>query len=99
MAEVSKKSININHTNASILTSDGSYIQLSKNGGVKVGFGKNLEEAAINNTNQNTLVNYVGVIRLNETTKKLEYCDGKTWNVLATEDNDIDIPLIYSLLF
>ena len=33
------KSININHSDASLITNDGSYIQLSKNGGVKVGFG------------------------------------------------------------
>ena len=50
------KSININHSDASLLTNDGSYIQLSKNGGVKVGFGKNLEESTVNNVNQNTLI-------------------------------------------
>ena len=93
------KSININHSDASLITNDGSYIQLSKNGGVKVGFGKNLEESTVNNVNQNTLIDYTGAIRLNETTKKLEYCDGKTWNVLATEENDIKTPMIYSLLF
>lgn len=93
------KSININHNDASLLTNDGSYIQLSKNGGVKVGFGKNLEESSINNVNQNTLIDYIGAIRLNETTKKLEYCDGKSWNVFATEENDVKIPMVYSLLF
>lgn len=93
------KSININHNDASLITNDGSYIQLSKNGGVKVGFGKNLEESTINNANQLTLIDYAGAIRLNETTKKLEYCDGKTWNVLITEDNKVETPLVYSLLF
>ena len=99
MADVIRKSINIKHTNASVLTNDGSFIQLSKNGGVKVGFGKNLEESTVNNSNQNTLIDYAGAIRLNETTNKLEYCDGKTWNVLATEENDVKTPLVYSLLF
>ena len=89
----------LNHNDASLITNDGSYIQLSKNGGVKVGFGKNLEESTINNVNQLTLIDYAGAIRLNETTKKLEYCDGKTWNVLITEDNKVETPLVYSLLF
>ena len=93
------KSININHSDASLLTSDGSFIQLSKNGGVKVGFGKNLEESTINNANQLTLIDYAGAIRLNEATRKLEYCDGKTWNVLATENDNAETPLVYSLLF
>lgn len=93
------KSININHSDASLLTNDGSYIQLSKNGGVKIGFGKNLEESTVNNVNQSTLIDYTGAIRLNETTKNLEFCDGKSWKVLATEENDIKLPMIYSLLF
>lgn len=93
------KSININHNDASLLTNDGSYIQLSKNGGVKVGFGKNLEESTVNNVNQNTLADYAGAIRLNETTKKLEYCDGKTWNELITDENGVQTSMVYSLLF
>lgn len=97
--EGNNKSININHADASLLTNDASYIQLSRNGGVKVGYGKNLEESTVNNLNQNTLIDYAGAIRLNETTNKLEYCDGKSWNVLATEENDVKIPMVYSLLF
>lgn len=93
------KSININHNDASVLSNDGTYIKLSTNGGVKVGFGKNLEESTVNNASQNTLIDYAGAIRLNETTNKLEYCDGKTWNVLATEENDVKIPMVYSMLF
>ena len=93
------KAININHSDASLTTHDGTYIQLSKNGGVKIGYGKNLEESSINNVNQETLADYAGAIRLNETTKKLEYCDGKSWKVLATEENDVKIPMVYSLLF
>ena len=99
MADTIKKSININHTDSSILSNDGTYIQLSKNGGVKVGYGKNLEESTVDNVNQNTLMEYVGAIRLNEETKKLEFCDGKTWYTLATEENDIRLPMVYSLLF
>ena len=93
------KSININHNNAGILTDDGTFIQLSVNGGVKVGYGKNLEESTIDNVNQQTLIEYAGAIRLNETSKKLEYCDGKTWNVLTTEENNNKTPMVYSLLF
>lgn len=93
------KSININHNDASVLTSDSTFIQLSKNGGVKVGFGKNLEESTINNANQNTLVEYTGAVRFNETSNKLEYCDGKAWISLTTEEDDVKIPMVYSLLF
>ena len=94
-----KKSININHSDASLLSFDGSYIQLSKNGGVKVGYGKNLEESVINNSSQYTLADYAGAVRINEKTNKLEYCDGKSWVELITEEEDVQTPLVYSMLF
>lgn len=94
-----KKSININHSNASILTGDDTFLQLSKNGAVKLGKGKNLEEDTINNSTINFLSNYSGAIRFNETTKKLEYCDGRKWVEFIIDEEDIKPSMVYSMIF
>lgn len=93
------KSININHIESGILTNDGTFVQISQNGGVKVGYGKNLEEPSVNNTSQSTLAEYNGAIRINETTNKLEYCNGKAWVELVTEEDNVQTSMVYSLLF
>ena len=93
------KAININHNDASLTTHDKSFIQLSKNGAVKIGYGKNLSESTIDNIAQDTLMDYIGAMRINETTKKLEYCDGKSWITISTEEDVRQIPMVYSFLF
>lgn len=96
---MAKKSLNINHSNSSILSSDGSYIQLSKNGVVKIGNGTNAEDEMIDNANPMLLKDYMGAIRYNEDTEKLEYCNGNTWIELATEDESNNTSMVYSILF
>ena len=51
MSETSKKSININHSTSSILSSNGTCIELSKNGVVKIGKGINAQGDLIDNSN------------------------------------------------
>ncbi len=93
------KALNINHSNSSILTSDGTYIQLGNNGSIKVGYGTNLEEPTINNLQQNTLAEYEGAIRINRTTHKLEYCDGTSWLEFTTDIDGDESLMVYSMLF
>lgn len=95
------KSININHSNSSITTSDGSYIELTQNGVVKIGTGLHVEDDIINSTDAEILKKYEGSLRFNPDTKKIEYCNGSRWVELVI---DIDVEnnntsMIYSMLF
>lgn len=96
---MANKSVNINHSDAAILSSDGSYIKLGVNSAVKIGTGSNISNGNINNLNTDVLKEYAGAIRLNKTTNKLEYCNGKTWLELATKENAQDSSIIYSFIF
>lgn len=96
---MAQKSININHTDAAILSNDGSYIQVGDDSAVKIGFGSSISNGNINNFNKKILAEYEGAIRINKTTDKLEYCDGTTWVEFTTKFDGEDIPMIYSLIF
>lgn len=93
------KAINIDHSQARVLTHDNSYIELSTNGSVKVGFGKNLEEDIINNENINSLQEYAGAIRINETTGVLQYCNGSKWVDFIVDEENVKPSMVYSMLF
>lgn len=88
------KSINIDHNSGSIITSDG-FISLNENGAVKIGSGKTIGDGY----NDISISDYEGCIRFNETTKKLEYCDGIQWNEISTKDVESKTSSVYSLLF
>ena len=94
------KSININHSDAAILSNDGSYIKVGQDSAVKVGTGSSISNGNIDNLNRSILSEYAGAIRFNSTTNKLEYCTGTTWVEFVT-DIDIDEKdlMIYSFLF
>lgn len=99
MSEVSNKSININHSTSSILSGDGSYIELSKNGVVKVGKGINAQGDLIDNSNPEILKEYEGAMRFNPNTKKMEYCDGTKWVEFSIKEDDEHTSMVYSVLF
>jgi hypothetical protein len=99
MENKTKKSISINHYNSSILSNDGSYIRLSQNGVVKIGSGTNSEGEMINNSDPIMLKEYIGALRYNDDTERLEYCNGITWVEVAIEDDEINTPMVYSMLF
>ncbi len=96
---MANKSININHSDAAILSNDGSYVKLGSNSAVKVGNGSSLSNGDIDNTNSQILAEYAGAIRINNTTNKLEYCNGSTWVEFITNLNDEDSPMVYSFIF
>jgi hypothetical protein len=94
-----KKSININHSTSSILSSNGSCIELSKNGVVKIGKGINAQGDNIDNSNPDLMKEYEGALRFNQHTKKMEYCDGTKWVELSLKDDDTHTSMVYSVLF
>lgn len=83
-------SINIDHTRNKIITANGC-LSLNDNGSVKVGNGLTLPDSLVSD--------YEGCIRFNESTKKLEYCDGNRWIELLTTNIESKDSIIYSLLF
>lgn len=93
------KSININHSNSSIISSDGTYVELSKNGVVKIGTGINAMDDSNNTNTEDVLKEYEGALKFNPDTKKLEYCDGTRWIELSLDSNDNKTSMIYSMLF
>ena len=93
------KSININHSTSGFLSNDGTYIQVGENSAVKIGFGSNISNGAIDNFNTNVLEKYAGSIRINKSTVKLEYCNGTTWVEFLTSTEDNDTSTIYSFIF
>jgi len=93
------KSININHSTSSILSSDGSCIELSKNGVVKIGKGINAKGDMIDNKDPKVLKEYEGTLRFNDDTKKMEYCDGSRWLEISTEEDTDKSQMVYSMLF
>lgn len=93
------KSININHSTSNILSGDGSYIELSKNGVVKIGKGINVEGDLIDNSNPKILEEYEGAMRFNSTTHKMEFCDGYKWVEFAVMEDDDHTNMVYSVLF
>ena len=96
---MANKSININHSNTSILSSDGTYVKIGENSAVKVGTGSSISNGNISNSGSNILSDYAGAIRINKTTNKLEYCNGSTWvEFITVLDND-DTPMVYSFIF
>jgi len=96
---MANKSININHSNASILSSDGTYIKIGENSAVKVGTGSSISNGKIDNLGTNILEEYAGAIRINKTTNKLEYCNGLTWVEFVTSLDSDDTSMIYSFIF
>ena len=96
---MANKSVNINHSNASILSNDGTYIKFGENSAVKVGTGSSISNGDINNFNTDILKDYAGAIRLNRTSNKLEYCNGTTWVELVTKEDDKDASMVYSFIF
>lgn len=93
------KSININHSNSNIISSDGSYVELSKNGVVKIGSGINVKDDMMDNIGEDVLKEYEGAIKFNTDTHKLEYCDGSRWVELSIDEEDNKTSMIYSMLF
>lgn len=93
------KSININHSTSSIVSSDGSYIELSKNGVVKIGKGINAQGDIIDNSDPLILKEYEGAVRFNEDTRKMEFCDGTKWIEFSIKEDDENTPMVYSMLF
>jgi hypothetical protein len=88
------KSINIDHSSGSMITSDG-FISLNENGAVKIGSGKTIGDGY----NNISISDYEGCIRFNETTKKLEYCDGIKWIEISSNDFETKTSSVYSMLF
>ncbi len=93
------KSININHSNSNIISGDGSYVELSKNGVVKIGTGRNAQGDLIDNSNSEILKEYEGAIRFNPQTETLEYCDGSKWLTLLLQEDDDHTNMVHSMLF
>lgn len=96
---MANKSININHSDAAILSNDGTYVKLGSNSAVKVGNGSSISNGDINNFNSSILAEYAGALRINKTTNNLEYCNGTTWVELVTTLNDEEAPMVYSFIF
>lgn len=97
---MANKSININHSDAAILSSDGTYIKVGQNSAVMVGAGSSISNGNIDNFNSSILTEYAGAIRINKTSGKLEYCNGSTWVEFNTKMNtDDDTNMVYSFLF
>jgi len=96
VANSNKSSINILHPQSgmSIGGDDKKYIQLSINGGVKVGTGKNLPEDIETN-----ILEYTGAIRFNEKKNTLQFCDGTRWVDFILDSNDIKPSIVYSMIF
>lgn len=91
-------SINIDHSNSSIISSNGDCLILNNNGSVLVGNGTNLPETQEESGNIN-LSDYAGAIRFNRSSLKMEYCDGEQWLEFATYTADENSELVYSFLF
>lgn len=93
------KSININHSTSNIIPGDGSYIELSKNGVVKIGTGLNSKGEYIDNSNPDTLKEYEGAIRFNPKSNKMEFCDGSRWLEFSILEDDNHVDMVHSVLF
>lgn len=70
--------ININHNEGTITTDNDVVLEITDNGGVKIGNGSYLDELG---NPQYTEINedYQGVIRYNKSTGTVQYCDGYSW--------------------
>lgn len=89
------KAINIDHSKIEFSTSNLACIKVSENGSIKIGSGKNLEEDLI----YSPIEDFIGAIRLNKSTKKLQYCDGEKWVDFIIDEQDIEPYMAYSFLF
>ena len=70
--------ININHNEGSITTDNDRVLQITENGGVKIGNGTYLSE--LSNPQSNYVEeSYKGVIRYNDERGVIQYCDGASW--------------------
>lgn len=90
---MTNKSINIDHTRQEIIVDDDGCLTLNPTGSVIVGSGSSLDDGTTN------LSVYEGAIRLNGTTKKLEYCDGTKWIEFETKYSGSKETMVYSMLF
>lgn len=84
--------ININHEEGSIKVDSG-ILQITSNGGVKIGNGNYLNEDFTINEDYN------GVIRFNKNTGKLQYCDGHTWKDFSSNEQDLGNEIFWSIIF
>lgn len=82
--------ININHEEGSI-TSESGVLQITSNGGVKIGSGEYLEEIS------SIVPDYEGLLRYNKNTGKLQYCDGHTWKDFSSSEQSSEI--FWSFIF
>ena len=89
--------INLNHNEGSITIDNDKVLQITKNGAVRIGNGNFMEE--INPSNLTTILkDYEGVIRYNENTHTIQYCDGYSWIDFGTVA-DKSSGIIWSLTF
>ena len=95
---MANKSININHSDAAILSNDGTYVKLGANSAVKVGNGSSISNGDINNFQSNILEPYEGAIRINKTSNKLEYCNGTTWVEFISSLDGGEDSMVYSFI-
>lgn len=70
--------ININHNEGTITTDNDKVLQITDNGGVKIGNGSFLNELE-NPQSGVVLSEYEGVIRYNKNKGTIQYCDGSAW--------------------
>jgi hypothetical protein len=79
--------ININHNEGSITTDNDKVLQITDNGGVKIGNGNYLDE--LENPQSGVIrADYEGVIRYNSNKGTIQYCDGTAWKDFSYNANE-----------